>query len=140
MRRPTTIAGMLIHLARRRISRRAALGTAAVAAGAGAAAAAAALASRGDDPVERIYCDGLRDLRDIDCPVPRCTREAYGTGFARLETRWGGRNWWVEYHCPRCGETFSTWSEATDAMVERLSSEGRCAPCDARRRSGRGAR
>jgi hypothetical protein len=71
-----------------------------------------------------LYCESLRQLHDGDCPTPRCTREARGTGMARRDDRF--ERWFVEFRCPRCGEVFSRSTDELHALVERLEREGGC--------------
>ncbi|MFO0560586.1 MAG: hypothetical protein U0269_21400 [Polyangiales bacterium] len=77
---------------------------------------------------EALVCDALRDLSGQDCPTPRCSRDARGTGAARRDAE--TRRWYVEFHCARCGERFWRTSEALHALVERLERDGACVVTD----------
>ena len=59
----------------------------------------------------------LRDLRGVDCPVPRCCANAYATGRL-LRARGTCRDhWYLETHCLDCGETTLTGSMRVDALA-----------------------
>ncbi len=119
--RPRTTTGLVAHLIRAQLSRRRSLSLAA-----GAAVAVittgGVLHLRTTRP-DRVRCDEAKRLRDVDCPTPRCTREAYGTGWLVYSEPLD--RWCVELHCPRCGETFTRASDEWQPMVDRCLEDGR---------------
>lgn len=119
--RPRTTTGLVVHLLRAKLSRRRSLVFAAGAAVAAITTGGALhlLTTRRD----RVRCDEAKRLRGIDCPTPRCTREAHGTGWLVYSESLD--RWYVELHCPRCGETFTRSREEWQPMIDRCVEDGR---------------
>lgn len=59
--------------------------------------------------------DLLTQLTRVDCPTPKCRANAAGTGRARRDER---GQWYVEYACPDCRETWTSWRPETQRLLD----------------------
>lgn len=65
---------------------------------------------------DELELEGLRALPRADCPVPGCRANAKPTGKLVRSSE----HWYMEHHCPDCGERYTAWFPELDELIARL--------------------